>query len=63
VTVPTHPNALDGLTTEEQRILERFLGGESIPDICRAISGAVNGRAYTKAQADVAAALRKSLQR
>jgi len=63
VAVPTHPNALDGLTTEEQRILERFLGGESIPDICRAISGAVNGRAYTKAQADVAAALRKSLQR
>ncbi|NCC30572.1 MAG: hypothetical protein EOM24_00955 [Chloroflexia bacterium] len=61
VVLPAHQEAVN-LSDEERRIIERILAGENIPDICRALSGASNGRAYTKAQADIAAALRKALK-
>jgi len=59
--LPGHQDA-EKLTDEERRIVERILAGETIPDICRAVSGATNGRAYSKAQTDIAAALRKALK-
>ena len=61
VVLPTHPNAVEAMSDGDRRIVERFLAGESIPDICRAISGVTNGRGYTKAQGEVAEALRKAL--
>lgn len=60
VVLPAHPDAVN-LTIEEQRIVERILAGETIPDVCRAVAGTSNGRAYSKAQVDVASAIRKAL--